>query len=137
MMKFTDQLREQSERRSLSRHTRVLLEEAADRIDKSGDIDVYDDNFGAVLNCAVRYAIGRRTYMPSLVVDYITPLIPKLSSKTLWCFDQDIATQKYCGGYGNPITDEPLWMKFHAAVRAERTKRGEALYKDWREGDTG
>ena len=50
-------------------------------------IDLSDDNFGAVLNCAVRYAIGRRTYMPGLVIDYITPLLPYLNNKTLWCFD--------------------------------------------------
>lgn len=29
--------------------------------------------------------------------------------------------------------DEPDWMKFLDAVRAERTKRGEQLYKSWRE----
>ena len=25
-------------------------------------IDPYDDDFGAICNCAVRYAVGRRTY---------------------------------------------------------------------------
>ena len=30
-----------------------------------------DDDFGAVLICAVRYCIGRRTYMPDLVVSWI------------------------------------------------------------------
>lgn len=96
-------------------------------------IDPEDDDFGAVLNCAVRYAVGRQTYMPGLVIDFITPLLPILSKRTLWCFDQDIANAKYEGGYGDPNIDEPRWKKFHEAVRAERLRRGEELYKHWRE----
>lgn len=96
-------------------------------------IDPGDDFFGAVLNCAVRYAIGRETYMPSLVIGFITPLLPSLSSKTLWCFDQDITEAKYTCGYGDPRIDKPDWMRFHEAVRAERTNRGDELYKSWRE----
>ena len=44
-------------------------------------IDLQDDFFGTILNCAVRYAIGRQTYMPGLVIDFITPLLPHLSEK--------------------------------------------------------
>lgn len=131
MKGLSERLRKQSERRSLSAHTRWLLIEAADSIENSTDVS--DDFFGTILNCAVRYAIGRQSYMPSLVVDFITPLLPRLSSKTLWCFDQDITEQKYNGGYGDPMCDEPLWMRFHEAVRAERTKRGDKLYKTWRD----
>lgn len=96
-------------------------------------IDPANDDFGAVLNCAVRYAIGRRTYMPSLVIDFITSLLPVLSDKTLWCFDQDLVEAKYTTGYGDPNIDEQTWKRFHEAVRAERTKRGHTLYKSWRE----
>ena len=35
-------------------------------------IDLHDDNFGAVLNCAIRYCLGRRTYMPSYVIEIIS-----------------------------------------------------------------
>jgi hypothetical protein len=100
---------------------------------KKPAINLGDDFFGAVLNCAVRYAMGRQTYMPGLVIDFITPLLPELSSKTLWCFDQDITEQRWFGGYGHPEIDEPGWMRFHEAVRAERTRRGDSLYKSWRE----
>lgn len=99
---------------------------------KTPKFDFNNDDFGAVLNCAVRYAIGRQTYMPSLVISFITPLIPHLNDKTLWCFDQDVTEAAYTGGYGDPRIDEPHWRKFHEAVRAERTKRGHELYKTWR-----
>ena len=34
-------------------------------------IDASDDEFGLMLNCAVRYAMGRETYMPHAVMDFI------------------------------------------------------------------
>ena len=105
------------------------------KITKNPSIDLEDDIFGTVLNCAVRYAIGRQTYMPSLVIGFITPLLPHLNDKTLWCFDQDVTDARWMGGYGDPRIDEPGWMKFHESVRAERTKRGHELYKSWRESD--
>lgn len=102
---------------------------------KEPKIDLDDDSFGAVLNCAVRYAIGRRSYMPGLVIEYITPLLPYLNNKTLWCFDQDVADARYTTGYGDPDIDEPKWLRFHERVRAERTKRGEQLYRSHFESD--
>ena len=99
---------------------------------KKPQINLEDDFFGAVLNCAVRYAIGRRSYMPGLVQDFIRPLIPYLSNKTLWCFDQDIKSARYEGGYGD-VCDEKDWLNFHAEVVAERVKRGETPYRHWRE----
>lgn len=94
--------------------------------------DVGTDQFGCILNCAVRYAIGRQTYMPRLVIDYARPLLPYINDKTLCVLDQDIAEQKYRGGYGDKQIDEPLWIQFHKDVIAEKTRRGIESYKDWR-----
>ena len=77
-------------------------------------IDVSDDNFGAVLNCAIRYCLGRRTYMPSLVMGVIRPLLPMLSSKTLWCMERDI---REANNYGDPNIDEPNWNEFLKQVQ--------------------
>lgn len=99
---------------------------------KKSTIDPSDDDFGCCLNCAVRYAIGRQSYMPYLVTSFITPLLQQLSDKTLWCFDQDVTEAKFECGYGHPDIDEPIWMKFHENVKNERMKRGHTLYKSWR-----
>ena len=84
-------------------------------------ITVYadDEEFGAVLNCAVRYSMGRMTYMPSLVIGFIMPLLPKLSDRTLSCFDRDLSEPAIYGGLGDENIDAPLWQKFHAEVRQE------------------
>lgn len=92
-------------------------------------IDLADDDFGCILNCAVRYAIGRQTYMPGLVIDFITPLLPYLSNKTVYVFDQDVTERKYFGTYGDERIDEPYWMRFLNAVREEEEKRGMDPYR--------
>jgi len=95
-------------------------------------IEISQDNFGCILNCAVRYAIGRQTYMPGIVIDFIQPLLPYVNDKTLYVFDQDITDQKYMGGYGDKVIDEPMWVRFHQSIIEEEKKRDLEPYKDWR-----
>ncbi len=85
-------------------------------------IDLADDAFGAILNCAVQYTVGRQTYTPSVVIDFIRPLLPHLNLKTLCVFNQDILGAKI-NGFGDPQIDAPLWLKFHEDVRTEIARR--------------
>lgn len=79
-----------------------------------------DDDFGgAVLNCAVRYALGRASYMPRLVMDQITPMLPDCSDKTLWCFEQDVSERLSDALWAGD------WKRFLEAVRAEIERRKE------------
>ena len=82
-----------------------------------------DDNFGAVLNWAVRYCMGRMTYAPSMTIEFITPLLPYLSGRTLRCFDQDIADHARYGNSFGMDCDERDWMRFWDNVKAERERR--------------
>lgn len=102
----------------------------------SNAIDIENDSFGLMLNCAVRYACGRQTYMPHAVIDFISPLIPYLTNRTLWCLDQDITTSLHSGDCGNPVIDTPRWIQFRDLVRRERIKRGEAPFIGWWESIT-
>ena len=47
-------------------------------------------DFELMMISAMRYAIGRQTYMPSVTIDYIRMLIPKLSTNTLYVMERDI-----------------------------------------------
>lgn len=89
-------------------------------------IDIRDDNFGAVLNCAVRYAIGRRSYMPGIVVGFIKPLVKDLTTKTLWAIRSDISEASKFDGLGDPDIDAPLWLALREDVQKELVKRGKA-----------
>ena len=80
-------------------------------------------NFETILVCAVRYAIGRQTYIPSLVIDYITPLLPYLSDECLMWLDTEIVEHSNYGGLGDEKIDRPYWEQFLWKIRAEREKR--------------
>ena len=88
-------------------------------------IDIKDEDFGAILICAVRYCFGRRTYMPGLIIGYITPLLPRISDKTLRCLEADLNKPDLYGGFGDEIIDEPIWIKFRCNVQAEIQRRKE------------
>lgn len=47
-------------------------------------------DFELMMISALRYAIGRYTYMPGITIDYIRYLIPQLSAKTLFVMKRDI-----------------------------------------------
>ena len=84
-----------------------------------------DKNFETILLCAVRYAIGRKTYIPSLVIDYITPLLSHLSYNTLGLIANDITEYgKYYGGLGDDKIDRPYWLNFKRKILAEMERRG-------------
>lgn len=80
-------------------------------------IKISDQNndFGAVLICAVRYCIGRQTYMPGLVIDFIRPF-----SKTLTVMERDIIE---ADSLGDEQIDQPRWLYFLNDIRAEKQRR--------------
>lgn len=49
-----------------------------------------DEDFGVIVNAALRYAIGRHSYLPSTVVDFIRKYIPVLDERTLHVICTDI-----------------------------------------------
>lgn len=47
-------------------------------------------DFELMMICAMRYAIGRGSYMPSIVIEYIHYILPQLSLNTLFVMQRDI-----------------------------------------------
>lgn len=88
-----------------------------------GMVDLASDDFGSVCNCAVRYCLGRRSYMPSLVCRYIISLLPELTDRTLDCFERDIAERKMAGFDFGDSCDYETWDMFYKAVYNEIERR--------------
>ena len=88
-----------------------------------GMVNPTNDDFGAVCNCAVRYCLGRRSYMPNLVCGYITPLLSELTDRTLDCFKRDIAERKSNGLDFGYSYDYETWDAFYKAVCNEIERR--------------
>lgn len=61
-----------------------------------------DDDFGCIINSALRYAIRRHTYMPNVVVDFIRKYIKVLDSKTIDVAIKDINYELETFGVDDP-----------------------------------
>ena len=57
----------------------------------------YDEDFGCIINSALRYAIGRHTYMPGVVRDFIRKYISVLDARTLTVAIRDIDAELRTG----------------------------------------
>lgn len=85
-------------------------------------IDPSDERFGEMLNYAVRYALGRRSYAVGDTVDFVMPLIPYLTTRTIYCMHCDIKEQDERGLLGMQC-DKVDWMKLYKAIGEEIEKR--------------
>lgn len=86
-------------------------------------LKVDEQDFGTICVCALRYAMGRETYMPSLIRDFIRPLLPKLCDKILSVMLNDCDDQQRCGNYGNERIDKPGWLEWKKELEAEKERR--------------
>lgn len=72
-----------------------------------------------VWNCALRYALGRRTYITGCVADFITEVIPELTEKTKSVMIRDI---EECDDLGDDC-DKESWIKLLKKLKNEQTKQ--------------
>ena len=84
------------------------------------DITLTQEEFGILVTCATRYAIGRQSYMPYLVTSIVRPLLDKLDDKTLGCLIRDI---EGAPSLGAELIDEPMWRLLLEQAKREREKR--------------
>ena len=66
-------------------------------------------DYECIIISAVRYALGRRTYIVNLTVDYVIAELPKLSEQCRHVMIDDI-TQQEQFGYGDEC-DKKDWMR--------------------------
>lgn len=85
-----------------------------------------DDDFQEMLVSAERYALGRMTYIVSLTVDYITPMIRNLDLKYINIMIDDITGHSDLG-YGMDMDEE--WEKLLSRLRAEKERRTDGSYR--------
>ena len=50
----------------------------------------YDDDFGCIINSAVRYSLGRSSYMPSTTVKFVLKYLMVLDVRTITVMIEDI-----------------------------------------------
>ena len=81
-------------------------------------------DFELMIVCALRYSIGRESYMPSITIDYIRYLIPMLSANTLFVMQRDIReTITNYGRIKSKLYMEVEWIGLEAELRKEYKKK--------------
>jgi len=89
---------------------------------------VLNEDLEEIINCAVRYACGRRTYIVSNVCNFIKPLIPYMDKKWLVNIMRSIDMQRenpFCGDY-NPLGDKcdiECWENLYKLIDKELEKK--------------
>ena len=78
-------------------------------------------DFGTVCGCAVRYSLGRQTYMPSLVQQFVIRNLNLIDGYSLAVMVRDV---KEAPSYGNETIDKPGWMNFLAVLEKELKNKG-------------
>ena len=83
---------------------------------------ISDSDFRLILLSAMRYAMGRKTYMPSVIADYIKRHLQLLDDKFLTLAADDI--QRYLEDYAEHESNPDLWQNLLDALETERSDRG-------------
>lgn len=82
-----------------------------------------DELFGQMMNEAVRYACGRRTYAVMDTTNYVSDLVPYLDTKTLRNVIADINRQKEMPGSLGDYCDEVCWTDLMEKCQQELNSR--------------
>lgn len=83
---------------------------------------ISDSDFRLILLSAMRYAMGRKTHMPSVIADYIKRHLQLLDDRFLTLAADDI--QRYLEDYAEHETNSDLWQNLLDALETERSDRG-------------
>ncbi|MEF2646834.1 MAG: hypothetical protein U0N32_12090 [Oscillospiraceae bacterium] len=82
---------------------------------------ISDPNFRLILLSAMRYAMGRKTHMPSVIADYIKRHLQLLDDKFLTLAADDI--QRYLEDYAEHEANSDLWQNLLDALETEQRDR--------------
>ena len=86
-------------------------------------IEVDEQDFGTICVCAVRYAMGRMTYMPYLVQSFVKDHLSEICGKSLGVMIDDCDFQRRMNNYGDEKIDKPGWLKYEQMLIEERDRR--------------
>ena len=74
-----------------------------------------DDDFGEMMNWAVRYALGRRTYAVGDTCRFVKSVLPYLDHKTLFVMARDIQEKTDLNDLGD-VCDADHWRDLMHAI---------------------
>ena len=82
----------------------------------------YDDDFGCIINSAVRYSLGRSSYMPSTTVKFVLKYLMVLDVRTITVMIEDI--DRSLVDEQLPYKDTWISLKYALEDRLEKMQEG-------------
>ena len=89
----------------------------------SVSVDFATQDLGTLCICAIRYCMGRQTYMPDLVRGIVRGLLPTLDDKDIGVLYDDCLFQERTHQWGDEHIDKPGWLAWKAELEAEKKRR--------------
>lgn len=86
-------------------------------------MNITQEDLGILCICAVRYALGRQTYMPQTVQEIIRANLDAIDKTDLGVIARDISEAAERNQLGHPVIDAPRWMMLLDDIRAEIERR--------------
>lgn len=85
-----------------------------------------DKYLGTICVCALRYCMGRQTYMSTLVQDFCRRHIAQFDDNTIRTMIDDIDFAERTGqSMGDDEIDRPDWYRFRKFLESETERRSE------------
>lgn len=85
-------------------------------------IDISREDLGTLCICAIRYCQGRRTYMPSLVMDIVGRHLSEVGDRDIKIMYDDCRFMNL-SDYGDEVIDKPNWLLWEKTLRKEMERR--------------
>lgn len=87
--------------------------------------DMEDKDFSIIVFCAFRYALGRMTYIPHIVSDFIKEHIEKITNKHIYLMIHEIDEYYEANSYIGMRIDTDAWLNLKEFLEIEMEKRHE------------
>lgn len=89
--------------------------------------EISQEDFATLCICAIRYCHGRKTYMPSLVMEIVGRHLSELSDRDIKVMYDDCRFMNPLD-YGDEVIDKPNWLLWEKRLKEEVRRRedGEA-----------
>ena len=84
-----------------------------------------DKDFSIIVFCAFRYALGRMTYIPHIVSDFIKEHIEEITNKDIYLMIHEIDEYYESHGHIGMNIDTDMWLSLKKFLEAEMEKRHE------------
>lgn len=100
-----------------------MIKEYMKKHTEEKECTITDPQLGIIATCAIRYAMGRKTYMPSLVIDFVKRNWKEFTNKDKTLFLRDVEAElRHFEGM-----DEKMGMDYD--------HQGWVNFKEWMENE--